>query len=45
MSEFVCSVCETSKTVRDGNKYACWEGDVLNYRRRKNHTTDGESCP
>lgn len=43
MSEFVCSVCGSSKTVRDGNKYACWEGDALNYRRRKNHTPHGET--
>lgn len=43
--EFVCPVCGSTKTVRDGNRYACWEGDALNYRRRKKHIPHGETYP
>lgn len=43
ISEFVCPICGSTNTVRNGNKYACWEGDALNYRRRKNHIPHGRT--
>jgi predicted RNA-binding Zn-ribbon protein involved in translation (DUF1610 family) len=32
---FVCAECGSTKTIRRGNKYACFEGDPQNWRRRK----------
>lgn len=42
IQNFICSVCLSTQIIRKGNKYACFEGDPQNYRRRKNHTPHGE---